>query len=366
MIPSFGSSGFIDYSAALQSDGKILAVGEYGCEIVHYGCTANGYKFSLARFNSNGTLDTTFGTNGLSITDLSDMSSTPDYYDNQVNKLIAIQPDGKIVVAGDTSNSGNSHFFVARFNSSGSIDTTFGTGGEINTAFGNYDDHVHTVLLQADAKILAAGSSSNGTNTAVALARYIPGTITPFSATFISQAANDGWILESGENSNVGGTQNIGATTFNVGDDPSNKQYRSIVSFNTASIPDTAVITSAQLKIRKQGVAGTDPFTTHGNLLVDIRNGHFGNGIGVELADFSAPASTGTYQEYISAITSNWYGVTLSPANLGFISKAGVTQFRLRFSLDDDNDKIADYVKFYSGNAPAGYQPQLIITYYTP
>jgi len=366
VIPSFGSNGFVDYSAALQSDGKIVAVGEYGCTAGNYGCTANGYKFSLARFNSNGSLDTTFGTNGLSITNFSDMSAVPYYNNDQGEKLLAIQPDGKIVVAGDTSNGGNSHFFVARFNSNGSADTTFGTGGEITTAFGNYDDHVHAVLLQPDGRIIAAGSTSNGTNTGFAVARYIAGTITPVSTTFISQAANDGWILESIATSGVGGTQDSVSTTFNVGDDPRNRQYRSILSFNTVSLPDTAVITSAQLKIRKQGVVGTDPFATFGNLLVDVRNGHFGNSIGLELADFSSPASTGSYQEHILPMTSNWYGVNLSAANLGFISTVGVTQFRLRFSLPSDNDKKADYDKFFSGNAPTGSQPQLILTYYVP
>jgi uncharacterized delta-60 repeat protein len=365
-VTDFGKVGFVDYSAAIQSDGKIVAVGEYGCTTTTNNppyCTTNGFKFSLARFNSNGSLDTTFGANGLSITNLSDMSDVDFSDTNQGDKLLAIQPDGKLVVAEDTS---NGHFFVARFNSNGSLDTTFGTAGEIATAFGNYNDDVQAVVLQPDGKIIAAGSSSNGTNTGIALARYIAGTITTVSTTFISQAANDGWILESTPTSNVGGTQNSSATTFNVGDDPNNKQYRSILSFNTASIPDTAVVTSAQLKIRIQGIVGTDPFATFGNLLVDIRNGHFGNSIGLELADFSSAASSSTYQDHISAITYNWYGVNLSAANLGLISKIGVTQFRLRFSLSSNNDKIADYDKFYSGNAPSGYQPQLIITYYVP
>ena len=114
-------------------------------------------------------------------------------------------------------------------------------------------------------------------------------------------------------------------------------------------------------------MVGTDPFTTHGNLLVDICNGHFGPTIGLELADFYWPTSYGTTMQNITAFTYNWYGVNLSPTNLGFISKGGgVTQFRLRFSLENNNDNNADYIKFYSGNAAAGYQPQLIITYYTP
>ena len=111
----------------------------------------------------------------------------------------------------------------------------------------------------------------------------------------------------------------------------------------------------------------TDPLTTFGDLLVDIRNGHFGNSLGLELADFSSPASASTAREGISPINHNgWYSVNLSTVNRGFVSKLGVTQFRLRFSVPSDNDKTADYDKFFSGDAPAGYQPQLIVTYYTP
>ena len=303
-------------------DGKIVAVGEYGCPLNYYGCLINGggYKFSLVRFNNNGSLDTTFGTNGLSITNLSDLSDAEFYTPSRSDKLLAIQPDGKLVVAGNTS---NDHFFVARFNSNGSLDPTFGFAGEIITPFGTSDD-VRAVALQPDGKIIAAGSTSNGTNTGIALARYIAGTITPVSAIFTSQSANDGTILESYQNSGIGGTQNGFATTINVGDDSSNRQYRGILSFHTGSIPNNAVITSAQLKIRLQGVVGTDPFTSgFGNLMVDIHSGYFGNSIGLELADFSSPASPSTYQEHISTITYNWYGVNLSTANLGLIRPNG-------------------------------------------
>ena len=64
-----------------------------------------------------------------------------------------------------------------------------------------------------------------------------------------SQGANDGWVLESGENTNVGGALNSTGTTFSLGDNASRKQYRSILSFNTASLPDNAVISSATLRL---------------------------------------------------------------------------------------------------------------------
>ena len=98
---------------------------------------------------------------------------------------------------------------------------------------------------------------------------------------------------------------------------------------------------------------GTDPVPTFGNLLVDIRSGYFANRIGLELADFSAPASPNTYQEHLSPMPYNWYGTNLSTAsNLELINKWGWTRFRLRFALPANKNNISDYDKFYSCEAP--------------
>ena len=363
----FGNVGFYDYSIALQSDGKIIAVGQLGCTFDYYSCPTPGYKFAIARFNSNGSTDTTFGTNGVITNNLSLMADLTNNPGTEQLKNIIIQPDGKLIVGLDTFDGSHYHFLLTRFNSNGSPDTSFGTAGEVTTAFGTSDDHLHSVILQSDGKIIAAGSTSNGTNTGIALARYVVANVNSVTATFISEGANDGTILESYQNSGVGGTQNRFATTISVGDDPGNRQYRSILSFHTQSIPDNAIITAAQLMIRYQGVVGTDPFPTFGNLLVDIHSGYFGNSIGLELADFSAPASPSTFQEHLSPMPYNWYGTNLSTAsNLELINKAGWTQFRLRFALPSNKNNISDYDKFYSGNGPTGSQPQLIVTYYVP
>src|SRR5688572_19393450 len=98
-------------------------------------------------------------------------------------------------------------------------------------------------------------------------------TVVGETAKFNSQGAHDGWVLESSENSNQGGVINPAAATFLLGDHASNRQYRSILQFNTASLPDNAVITKVTLKIRRQSVVGTNPFATHGKVVVDIRQG---------------------------------------------------------------------------------------------
>ena len=133
--------------------------------------------------------------------------------------------------------------------------------------------------------------------------------------------AYDGWILESGENSNQGGTLDKISNVFFVGDDAKDRQYRGILSFDTNSIPDNVTITSAQVKIKKQGVVGTDPFNTHGNLLLEIRNGTFSNNIALNLEDFSAIADSGSTQDKFSAADASWYTASLSNINLGLVNK---------------------------------------------
>jgi hypothetical protein len=186
------------------------------------------------------------------------------------------------------------------------------------------------------------------------------------SASFRSNSTNDGWILESGENTNVGGSVEKNGTTFNVGDDQKNRQYKSILSFDTSSLPDDAVIVSAQLQIKRQSFFGTDPFGTHGPLVAEIRSGTFTDGAALQIEDFSAPASPSSVRDQFAPLTFSWYAAQLNTSNLVLINRTGLTQFRLSFTKDDNDDLGSDYVKFFSGNAINANQPQLIIKYYVP
>ena len=69
---------------------------------------------------------------------------------------------------------------------------------------------------------------------------------------------------------------------------------------------------------------------------------------------------------FTNTLVNGWYSRALAPANFTFINKVGNTQFRLRFTTDDNNNHIADYLKLFSGNAPAASQPMLIVLYYLP
>lgn len=184
--------------------------------------------------------------------------------------------------------------------------------------------------------------------------------------TFRSKPYYDGWVLEQDELSGTGGTRNPAATTARIGDDASDRQYRSILHFDTSSLPDSAVIVSVVLSVKKQGFTGTNPMTTHGNLLVDAKTGSFGNSPQLQTKDFQAAASGAKVGRFLKNTNSGWYRATLKEAVYPLISLTATTQFRLRFATDDNDDAGADYLSFYTGNATTADRPTLVITYYVP
>ena len=206
--------------------------------------------------------------------------------------------------------------------------------------------------------------TSTPTKTATPTVTATP-TQTVFTLTLKSIPVEDGWILESTETSGTGGTMDSTATTFRLGDEVANKQYRSILSFNTTLLPDTAVLQSAVLHIKQNGLpTGTDPFTILGSVWADIRTGTFGAGA-LELADFNSAATVNAAGAFNSTPVSNVYTLTMNAAARNAINATGRTQIRLRFGMDDNNDNAADYMKFLSGDFTSG-QPELVITYIVP
>ncbi len=142
------------FSVAIQTDGKII---EAGWTIDSSGNNA----FAAARFNQDGSLDNTFGTNGLVSTFINGGDNT-----NDKAYSVAIQTDGKIVVAGystdTTGGSRYSSFALARFNSNGTLDNTFGTKGTARTFIisGGAADLGRSVFIQPNGKIVVAGMSA--------------------------------------------------------------------------------------------------------------------------------------------------------------------------------------------------------------
>ncbi|MBI3345430.1 MAG: hypothetical protein HY028_11360 [Gammaproteobacteria bacterium] len=161
--PSFGNGGKVvtnffgssdeANAVALQPDGKIVVVGE------------NGTDFLVARYNADGSLDSSFGTGG---------RVTTDFGAEDVAQAVAIQPDGKIIVVGYTINGSSGDFALARYNPNGSLDSGFGGSGKLVTDFGGYD-LAYAVALQPDGKLIAGGLSTTPSNLGdFALVRYNP------------------------------------------------------------------------------------------------------------------------------------------------------------------------------------------------
>ncbi|MEO6168133.1 MAG: T9SS type A sorting domain-containing protein [Chitinophagales bacterium] len=143
-------------SCLVLSNGKILIVGF---------SNETEYNFTLANYNSNGTIDSSFDTDGVAVTHV----STDD---NQALSM-AIQPDGKIIVVGPSSDSTIADFTVVRYNSNGSLDASFGNNGISKTDFSGSTDIALSVTMQPDGKIIVAGSSTFSGNLEIALARYL-------------------------------------------------------------------------------------------------------------------------------------------------------------------------------------------------
>src|SRR5215468_10895720 len=117
-----GGTGAAARTVAVQADGKIVAAG-----VAVFNGVAN---FALARYNSNGTIDSTFGTGG-TVTTVFDF---PGNFDRVFT--IVQQPDGKFVAVGSTVINLFANFALARFNADGTLDASFGTGGIVTTGFG--------------------------------------------------------------------------------------------------------------------------------------------------------------------------------------------------------------------------------------
>lgn len=141
---------------ALQPDGKVLVVG--------YTADAGIYDIALLRFAADGTPDTGFDGDGTVVTAIG-----PGY---AIGTSAVVQPDGRITVAGYTTNGANNDFALVRYNADGSLDTTFDGDGTVQVPVGGADDQGRALLREPDGRLLVAGLANNGTNADLALAKF--------------------------------------------------------------------------------------------------------------------------------------------------------------------------------------------------
>lgn len=144
------------YSAALQSDGKIVIAGN----------ATDGLNddFTILRLNTNGTLDNTFSVDGIAQTSFG--SGVDNCY------AVVIQPDGKILAAGYSDVAGTDYIAIARYNSDGTLDLSFSTDGKVLQSIASNGSIASDIALQSDGKIIIAGRADNGMGFRFAVARF--------------------------------------------------------------------------------------------------------------------------------------------------------------------------------------------------
>lgn len=169
---SFGTGGWVatnlsaagDDSAqdvAIQADGMIIVAG-----YSYRGFTTGRYDFALVRYNSDGSLDQSFGNNGEVTTALS--ANADDF-----GQAVAVQDDGRIVVAGRQTSNTITDVAITRYNKDGSLDSSFGINGSVSVDFHGRGDSGQDLLIQPDGRIVVAGYTANGTAVGVALLRLL-------------------------------------------------------------------------------------------------------------------------------------------------------------------------------------------------
>jgi len=354
---TYGKNGFsvpvdmVQPSAALQSDGKLVVVGA---------TTSTNSAFIIARFNTDGELDGSFGDKGVTITDAGS--------ETDALSSVVIQSNGKIVAGGQSSRNGINQFALIRYVKDGTVDTSYGSQGLVITNFGNACN-INSIALQTDNKIVAAGNYNNGSAGDFAIARYL------------NTGALDPSFNGNGEvTSNFGNSDNASSVAIQedgkivVGGyytDPSYNSHFEIARYTANGSLDSS--------FNGSGVTGTN-FGTNDEYLAAIAlqsngeiiaGGYAYNGEGASefaLARFHvnglADSSFGTNGQVVDPVASNDYDILncLTIAPNGQILSGGYTEtntnnlftisrFNINGSLDSSFGSDGNLLGYYPGNA---------------
>ncbi|HYV91298.1 MAG TPA: T9SS type A sorting domain-containing protein [Chitinophagales bacterium] len=239
---TFDSDGKVitDLSGVSNDYGKAVAIDDNEKIIVAgYSLINFGFDFSLARYNSDGSLDVSFDADGITTTAIGSF--------DDVGYAVAIQPDGSILVAGSTSNSITTDIALVRYQSNGAPDNTFGTNGIVTTDLSGTDDVGYGIAVQSDGKILVAGSTKVGSANNFVLVRYnANGTLdNSFStdgfvtASFAGDDIAYGIALQSDGKAVLGGTSTGGGGTGKF----------ALARFNTSGVLDNTFSSDGLLSL---------------------------------------------------------------------------------------------------------------------
>ncbi|MEJ2210223.1 MAG: hypothetical protein P8129_14475, partial [Anaerolineae bacterium] len=219
-VPDTPGTVAVCRAVALQSDGKIVCAG--------FSASGGTSSLLLARYTASGHLDPAFGAGGLVTTALNSQAAAA---------AVVVQPDGKIVVAGDTRDALNDSlgFALARYLPAGGLDPAFGSGGIVVTPAGGNWDAAYALLLLPDGEIVAGGRAGSNGVTEFALARYTPGGVLDpaFGSGGIATTALGGYNVLSALDRQSGG-QIVAAGLHDAGAG----EQAALARFTAAGAPD--------------------------------------------------------------------------------------------------------------------------------
>lgn len=276
--PAFGNDGVVVTDLGLDSGGTQIDAVPSAAALLSNGDILVAGNFGLVRYLPNGTMDSTFGTDGI--------AALPSGV-SPFGSALAVQPNGQIVWGGETTapSGTGAAFAIVRFNANGSLDTTFGTGGVASTAFANSNvQGPDAILVQPDGKILAGGEAllnSSHAPAEAAMARFNA------NGTIDSAFGTGGQVTDAsaGDFSALG--EDADGDVFVL---PAHAEFSSAGQLDAAVTP--APITSSS-----QG--GPDVFESTGQYVVGSAVGIAKHNVDVEVQVFNADgtlaASSGTF-----------------------------------------------------------------------
>jgi uncharacterized delta-60 repeat protein len=286
---TFGTSGIVTtsigteaaaYSLYLQTDNKIVVSG--------YANISGIKQFALVRYNSDGSQDTTFGTNGIVTTPIQDDAQS---------RSLTIQPNGQIIAAGFSTNGQVTDFAQTRYGVTGLLDSTFGDNGIVITSINNSNctspehSEINSITLQSTGKIIAAGI----TNRCYALARYFAAAGTGYSGPTgytgpIAPTGNTGATGNQGPTGNTGnpgptGNQGPTGNTGNAGPTGGPIMNNFVSAYNSGT--QTISLANSYQNVRFNNISTNNNWSTLGSAA--NYTGFIPNATGVYLVSYSYP-----------------------------------------------------------------------------
>ncbi len=360
---SFGSGGqayseFFVESAAQQSDGKIVVAGRS-----FVAGSGDGGDFVVVRYNSNGSLDTSFDTDGKTTTDIGE---------NDRALSVTVQSDGKIVGAGTSGGD----FAVVRYNSNGSLDTSFDTDGKTTTDIGDARDEARSVTVQSDGKIVVAGSGDGdfavvryNTNGGLDTSFDTDGKLITDLNFYMDQSAlpvavqSDGKLVIAGTTTPFGGNNDFATARFNTDgslDTSFDTDGKTTTDIGTSSFDEaSAVALQSDGKIVVAGYSGNDFAVVRYNSSGSLDTAFDSDGKVI------TAASTNSFDIMGSAALQSDGKIVVAGASRGLRPGFGLGIVVARYDSDGSLDTSfdTDGITTTQLDSPSGYDTSLLSRY---